>query len=177
MPQREAYIQAGYSTNYSLAIIDTNACNLAKSNKVLLRLQELRSKVEKDKVMPVQERMERLSEIARARLTDYQEAGLDGAGYISITKDSPNTAAIQGIESATKFDEEGNTGTLFTKIKLHNPMQALDLLNKMDGAYAPEKHALLVRVELGDFTDDELLAIAGKGDNTSRSGNGATEKT
>jgi len=86
-------------------------------------------------IMSVQERLERLSEIARGRLTDYQEAGLDGAGYISITKDSPNTAAISMIESATKFDENGNTGTLFTKVKLHNPIQAIAELNKMEKIY------------------------------------------
>ena len=135
MPQREAYLKAGYSPNSSLAVIDVNASKLAKNNKVLLRLEELRSKAESDKIMSVQERKERLSEIARARLTDYQETGLD-SGYISIGKDSPNTAAIAGIESATKFDENGNTGTLFTKVKLHSPIQAIDLLNKMDKIYS-----------------------------------------
>ena len=134
MSQREAYAQAGYSTKYAIAILDSNASRLANSNKVLARLQELRNKAESDKVMPVQERKERLSEIARARLTDYQETGLD-SGYISIGKDSPNTAAIAGIESATKFDEAGNTGTLFTKVKLHNPINAIAELNKMDRIY------------------------------------------
>jgi hypothetical protein len=87
--------------------------------------------------MDVTERMERLSEIARARLTDYQTAGLDGSGYIEIGKESPNTAAISSIKSATKFDENGNTGTLFTEIKLHNPVMAIAELNKMGGDYAP----------------------------------------
>ena len=136
MSQREAYAQAGYSTKYAIEILDSNASHLANSSKVLARLNELRSKVANDKIMGVQERKERLSEIARGRLTDYQECGLDGSGYISITKNSPNTAAIAGIESATKFDEEGNTGTLFTKVRLHSPTQAIDLLNKMDKLYS-----------------------------------------
>jgi len=136
IPQIEAYLQAGYSGKTSRAVIDVNASRLANSTKVLLRLAQLRNQAASDKVMNVQERMERLSEIARARLTDYQEAGLDGAGYISITKDSPNTAAISGIKSATKFDENGNTGTLFTEVKLHSPAQAIDLLNKMDKLYS-----------------------------------------
>ena len=120
----------------SLAVASVNATRLLKNANIQAYLKELHAKAESDKVMSVQERMERLSEIARARLTDYQEAGLDGAGYISITKDSPNTAAISGIESATKFDEEGNTGTLFIKVKLHSPTQAIDLLNKMDKLYS-----------------------------------------
>jgi len=135
MSQREAYKQAGYSVNYPIAHVDRNASVLANSTKILQRLNELNSQVESSGIMAVQERKERLSEIARGNLTDYQEAGLDGSGYISITKDSPNTAAIAQIESATKFDENGNTGTLFTKIKLHNPVPAIDLLNKMDKIY------------------------------------------
>jgi phage terminase small subunit len=108
--------------------------NLRKIS-VQARLQELRERVASSKIMDVTERKERLSEIARGNLTDYQEAGLDGSGYISITKDSPNTAAIAGIESATKFDENGNTGTLFTKVKLHNPVNAIAELNKMEHIY------------------------------------------
>ena len=136
MTQREAWGKAGYSTKYSPAFIDSNACNMAKTNKIQTRLAELRNQVSNDKVMSVQERKERLSEIARGRIVDYQESGLDGSGYISITKESPNTAAIQSIESATKFDENGNTGTLFTKVRLHSPAQAIDLLNKMDKIYS-----------------------------------------
>ena len=39
--QREAWVQAGYSSKYAPAIIDVNACKLANSNKVKLRLGEL----------------------------------------------------------------------------------------------------------------------------------------
>jgi len=126
-----------YLTHYkckSLAVAGACATRLLKNAKIQAYLQELRDKAESDKVMPVKERKERLSEIARARLTDYQETGLD-SGYISIGKDSPNTAAIAQIESATKFDENGNTGTLFTKVKLHSPIQAIAELNRMERLY------------------------------------------
>lgn len=163
MSNHEAYLQAGYSGNASSAVIDVNASRLANSTKVLLRIDELRKQISDDKIMPVQERKERLSEIARGRLTDYQEAGLDGAGYISITKDSPNTAAISGIESATKFDENGNTGTLFTKVRLHSPTQAIDLLNKMDKIYSDTVINIDNRkVEISGLTDEQLEAIANR---------------
>ena len=128
----EAALMAGYSPKTARFIA---SINLTKAN-IQNRLKELQEKVASAKIMDVQERKERLSEIARGRLTDYQECGLDGSGYISITKNSPNTAAIASIESATKFDEEGNTGTLFTKVRLHSPTQAIDLLNKMDKLYS-----------------------------------------
>ena len=168
MSQREAYTKAGYSTNFAPAIVDKNACVLAKNSKILVRLKELQGKVENAAIMSVSERKERLSEIARARLTDYQEAGADGAGYINIGKESPNTAAIAGIKSSTKFDENGNTGTLYTEIKLHNPIMAIAELNKMEKLYNDDKQGVNVNVNVAvmqarDLTDDELASIAARG--------------
>jgi len=127
----EAAKLAGYRPRY----VATNTTKLLNNTNIKQRLGELNQQAKDAKIMDVVERKERLSEIARARLVDYQEAGMDGAGYISITKDSPNTAAIAQIESATKFDENGNTGTLFTKVKLHNPITAISELNKMERIY------------------------------------------
>lgn len=159
MPQSEAYIKAGYSSNMLPSTIYENASRLANSTKILARVNELRSKIDKSKVMLVQERLERLSEIARGRIVDYQEAGLDGAGYILITKDSPNTAAIAGIESATKFDENGNTGTLFTKIKLHNPIAAIAELNKMEHIYNDNPVVNVDNRKLIVITDSEKAKL------------------
>ena len=135
MTQREAWIQAGYSSNYPMKVVDSNACNLFHTNKVQARYRELQDKIVSDKIMTVTQRLERLSEIASARLTDYQESGQDG-GWINIGKESPNTAALSEIVSTTKYDDNGANPTLITRIKLHNPIQAIDLLNKMDKLYA-----------------------------------------
>jgi phage terminase small subunit len=134
LSQRDAYVKAGYSSNQLPATIDRHAAELAKTDKIQARLSDLNGKAESKAIMSVSERKERLSEIARARLTDYQETGLD-SGYINIGKESPNTGAIASIKSATKFDENGNTGTLFTEVRLHNPVAAIQELNKMDGVY------------------------------------------
>jgi len=136
MEQIDAYKAAGYAAGKSTTL-SANASRLANKDIILHRLAELKARTASSKVMDVTERKERLSEIARARLTDYQTAGLDGSGYIEIGKESPNTAAISSIKTATKFDENGNTGTLFTEIKLHNPVMAIAELNKMGGDYAP----------------------------------------
>ena len=53
-----------------------------------------------------------------------------------------------------------------------NGIASIAEINKMDGAYAPEKHAHIILK--GELTDDELLAIAGGF--SSRGGNGASEK-
>jgi phage terminase small subunit len=138
MSQREAYKKAGYSTNFAVAIVDSNACRLAKSNKVLARLKELNAKAENGRIMSVLERKERLSEIARTNLTQFMELGQDGS-WVNLGAETPNTAAIQEIHSRTEYDDNGSKPTVYTSIKLHDPLKAIDLLNKMDGAYAPIK--------------------------------------
>lgn len=134
MSQREAYIQAGYSTKYAPAIIDTNACILANSNKIVLRRAELNKVAEDASVGKVLERKQRLTEIFRARLTDYITCGPD-RDLISVGPESPNTAAFQEINSRTEFDKDGAGVAVITKLKLHNPIQAIAELNKMDGTY------------------------------------------
>ena len=134
MSQTESYIQAGYSTNMLPATIIHHACVLAKNGNVTARLSQLREKTESEKIMTVKERKERLSEISRARLTDYQESGMDG-GWISIGPESPNTAALAEIVSTTKYDENGASPTLISRVKLHNPVTAIAELNKMEKVY------------------------------------------
>ena len=134
MSQREAYIKAGYSPNTSMAVIDVQSCRLSKNTKVLLRLEELSQKAESAKIMEVKERKERLTEIGRGRLTDYQQSGKDG-GWINIGPESPNTAAISEIVSTTTYDKNGANPTLISRIKLHNPVNAIQELNKMERIY------------------------------------------
>ena len=166
MNQTQAY-QLAYGCK-SVNVAKVGASRLLTNVNIKAKYQELISHTESAAVMSVEERKARLSEIARARLTDYQEAGADGAGYINIGKESPNTAAIAGIKSSTKFDENGNTGTLYTEIKLHNPIMAIAELNKMEKLYNDDKQGVNVNVNVAvmqarDLTDDELASIAARG--------------
>ncbi len=157
MPKTEAAIQAGYKPKWAASI----ATRLSNKVKILERYQELQQKAEDESVASVIERKQILTEIARGDLLDYQEQGADG-GYLSIGKDSPNTRAISEITNRTEYDKDGANAALITKVKLHSPTQAIDLLNKMDGAYAPERY-IQVNIEAGDLTDEQLATIA-KGD-------------
>jgi len=135
MTQREAWKQAGYSTNYPIAHIDRDASLLANSPKILQRLQELRQKTEDASVMNVLERKQRLTEIARARLTDFMELGQDGS-WVNIGEETPQGGAIQEIRSRTMYDDKTSFPIVYTSVKLHDPMKAIDLLNKMDNIYS-----------------------------------------
>jgi phage terminase small subunit len=127
----EAAIQAGYNRKTAVVIASQN---LTKLN-IQTRLKELREEIKNAAVMNVQERQERLSEIARAKLTDFIELGQDGS-WVNIGEETPKGGAIQEIHSRTEYDDDGSKPTIYTSVKLHDPMKAIDLLNKMDKIYS-----------------------------------------
>jgi len=127
----EAAIQAGYKRKTAAVIASENL----RKPKIWARIQAIRDEVKNAAVMSVQERKERLSEVARARLTDFMELGPDGS-WVNIGQETPQGGAIQEIHSRTEYDEKGAKPTVHTSVKLHDPMKAIDLLNKMDGVYS-----------------------------------------
>jgi len=126
----EAARLANYSPKTARAI---GSENLLKPD-IQLRIQELRQAVEDASVMNVRERQQRLTEIARAKLTDFMELGMDGS-WVNLGEETPHGGAIQEIHSTTKYDENGANPTVHTSVKLHDPMKAIDLLNRMDKIY------------------------------------------
>lgn len=122
--------------------------NLLKP-KIAERIQELRQKVEDESVAAVLERKQILTEIARGNLLDYQGTGADGA-WLNIGKDSPHTKAVSEITSRT---DEHNS--VITKVKLHSPTPAIDLLNKMDKLYSDGTHIDVDNRTVNIYTNSE----------------------
>ena len=117
-----------------------SAVRLAQNGAVLARIRELQEAAASDKIMSVVQRKERLSEIIRARLTDFVECGPDGA-RVNIGLESANSAAIQRLRSRTEYDDDGRTTAVVTSLRLHDPIKAMAELNKMEGAYASARIA------------------------------------
>jgi len=162
MTQRDAYIKAGYSKKQPISVIDSNACVLAKSSKVIARQAELNKKVEANKVAGVEERKSILTEIARARQTDFMTCSADGVWMHDIGPETINKAGLKQIQTTTMpfGSKEDNLSVILTKVELTNPIQAIAELNRMEGAYAPEKHeSINLNLEAKDLTDAELLSI------------------
>jgi len=67
MTQRDAYMDA-YHPKSTMAVIDVNASQLLRSPKISNRLKELMGKVTTEAVSTVQERKEKLSQIANGVL-------------------------------------------------------------------------------------------------------------
>lgn len=64
LSQRQAYIQAGYSSKSNGHILDENAYKLANANVILMRLNKLQSGVRSAAIMDKQKRQERLTVVA-----------------------------------------------------------------------------------------------------------------
>jgi len=127
----EAAKLAGYSPKTAYSIGNENL----KKPEIQARIKELRQRVEDEIVMNVLERKRKLTEIARARLTDFMELGQDGS-WVNLGPEVEGAGAIQEIHSRTEYDEDGAKSTVYTSVKLHDPMKAIDLLNKMDKIYS-----------------------------------------
>ncbi len=134
MSQRDAYTEAGYSSNQLPATLDQHAYELANTAYVLARLAELNKRTEDETVMEVLERKQRLSVIGRANLTDFQMVGADGS-WIDIGSDNKHAGALQEITSRTEYDKDGSHPSVITKIKVHSPMAAIKELNLMEKVY------------------------------------------
>ena len=127
--QTEAYRRAGYS--FKSARWD--ASTLMTKPYIIKRLEELQIAVQDASIMGIIERKARLSEIGRARLCHYQNKH----GVLDpFSPDSPNPGARAQVEQ--EFDYTG-LRPFPTKIKLHDPVKAIDILNKMEGSYPPAR--------------------------------------
>ena len=134
MYQRDAYIEA-YRPSYALSTIDANASRLAHNEKVMARLRELNQAAETDTIASVTERKQVLTEIARGKVVDFTEGN-----RIKVSEESLNTSAIQELNTSEVQIGKGDSALMveITKLKLHSPIHAIDLLNKMERIYEAE---------------------------------------
>ncbi len=177
--QRDAYIDA-YHPKYALSTIDANASRLAHNEKVLAYWEELKQAAEDATIANVIERKQVLTEIVRARQTDYMTCSADGVWMHDIGEETLNKAGLKKIRTTTMpfGDKDSELKIILTEVELASPLQAIDLLNKMDKIYEVggvniDNRTLIL---IGDLTDDQLLRIATR-HKPSRGGNGASEET
>ena len=115
---------------------------MANHPLVIARLVELRAEAASKAVMSVVERKERLSELGRGRIVDFLTE--NGAG-IEVSRETPNVGAV--MELTTEQVGGGESAPVIkTKVKLHNPIQAIDTLNKMEGVYTDQTPGDIITV-------------------------------
>lgn len=121
----QAYVNHYNTKNMLPDSIDRMAFELRHSLKIASSLAELNDAAKSKLVATEIERKEILSEIARGKLSQF----VDEHGVIDRRK--LDSSAIQGIDEQTVM---GRMATVI-KLRLHNPINAISELNKMDGAY------------------------------------------
>ncbi len=124
-----AAIKAGYSERGNRS----RACRLMKRAEIREEIRRLQEEMASPRIMTVQKRKERLSEIARARMGDYIEI-VNGDIRLKFNKEDVLTDGVVEIETVTRTDKFGTTVTT-TAVKLGNVIKAIHELNKMDGLY------------------------------------------
>ena len=116
----QSALAAGYSPKTAYVM----ACENLNKPKIADRINAIRQQAVDASIMNYQERQQVLTEIGRGRFADFMT---------NLTPEKLRSAALQELRIT-----EG-TGGKSTVIKLHDPTKAIDLLNKMDGSYAPQK--------------------------------------
>jgi len=144
----EAALIAGYSPRSIRNIASTN---LTKTN-IKERLQSLRQAAEDATVATVLERKQVLSEIVRGRFVDFMH---------NLTAEKLKSAALQEIR-ITEFTggKEGRAHEKTTTIKLHNPIQAIFELNKMERIYSDGSEDKPVKVQVNVLNVDAKTVAA-----------------
>jgi len=122
----------------SRAVADMCASRMIRTDKIKAHLQDIRKKMEDDSIAGPIERRQILTEIARARMTDFMTCSADGVWMHDIGPENMNRAGLKKIETTTMpfGKDDDDLKILLTKVELTDPTRAIDLLNKMDKLYS-----------------------------------------
>lgn len=133
--------QSAIKAEYSPASAHVIGSRLLRTAKVKERLHELNEEARSEAIASVIERKEVITDIIRGRLSDF----VDEDGHIDIQgRESLKSAAVQEIKT-TRWSggKDERASSVTTTLKLRDPLAAIAELNKMEGDYAPERHAVI----------------------------------
>lgn len=122
----QAAIDAGYSKRTAQVIASENLLKPLVQEKI----KELRQKAEDDAVMTLKERRIALSDIGRADVTEF----VDGEGNLDISGDKTGVLA-EVVVKDWRGGKGGRASSRTKAIKVYSKLQAIDILNRMDGIY------------------------------------------
>jgi len=146
--QSEAYINAGYKARGASA--DAHASRLVRDGKIAARLDFLREKQEKELekrgIATKEEVCTILTELLRARHSDFLSMGEDGVTMFDIGPETLNQAALKKIKTRIQRDESGNVmiERQFDEIELESKVTAAKALADIMGWNKADENA-------GDF--------------------------
>lgn len=160
-PKQEAFAQAfvslgdasaAYRHAYSVGrmsakTVNEEASKLLHHPKVSPRIDELRRAIEERSIMSAVEIQRKLTNIARARLSDIVSWGPDGLTVISsadLTPEALDAVASVKVKRRRIWIGSGEAAMPWEleeiEIKPHDPQAAMRELARLKGLHAPERH-------------------------------------
>ncbi len=160
MPHVDAFLECGYSPKGTRSTHVRAAKRMMRYPWVVNRLEELRQKAEDAAISTVVERKIILTEIERAKISDF----VDEHGNLHITdKEKLRNSAVQEIKT------ERTLAGYRTTLKLRDPVGAIAEHNKMDGVYQPEGTGTTININIekalitaGEKLESKLTSLAAR---------------
>lgn len=122
----QARIEAGFTSDHQTALM--------RHPQVIKRINEIKAAAARKTVMDLAEMEERLSQIARSDLAEFITIEEDGS--MTIDFQGKNTAALAGIDVTDwRGGREGRATSRTRKLKIRDPIAAMDLLAKLQRFY------------------------------------------
>jgi len=153
-----AAIAAGYS--------DRTAGQTGHENLKKPEIQSYIEKIQKDLSklcgLSAAKNLLELKKLAFTSISQFKEDWGTDKSFEDLTEDQ--RAAISEITHITKAGKSGQA--TIVKFKLHDKLKSLDMINKMLGWYAPEKHDLTTKgdkigeQDYSNLTDEETGQLA-----------------
>ncbi len=119
LSQRESYLQAGYSNNSNVAIVDNHAYELANKGEIMERLSELQEETKNTAIAEKNEAGEVATEILRSRFSDFD--------LENPTKEQLKSASVREVVKTVHYGKDEEM-TVAYKLKLESPLAAIDRL-------------------------------------------------
>jgi len=145
-----AAIAAGYSQRSAFV----SASKLLTDPRVQAKLATFREEQKKVAILTFEQRAAILSEIAMGRLSNFVKVSAPGLVAIQATEDTLNSAALSDIEQRVLSENKG--GGLITKLKIRDPVAAIQELNRMYGDHAPTRVDARISGTVENMTEAEL---------------------
>jgi phage terminase small subunit len=120
--------QAAKRAGYSAKTAYQAGARLLKDVEIAHAIAVLRDSIESDRIMSATEMAERLTAFARRKATDF----IDSAGRIDIEAEGVDSTAVVSLDVT-----ESGPVTTITKVRLVDPLRAMDQLAKLKGYVAP----------------------------------------
>lgn len=172
MTQRAAYLAAGGKAT-SESAIDSSCSEILRNLQVKAFMDSMKAQAISKAVMSRDEILARLSLIARTGITDIVRFKTANIGKDMETGEDINQTAWTIDEDLQDSDPdklasifELEVGKNGPKIKMHNSVQAMAQIAKMQGYEAASKHEIagpgggpILTKDVSDLSDEALLAL------------------